>query len=74
MTVTPAIQYGVVPVFIDVTIPQYNWERVAQFIRIIRCFIRLSGHLEIGGVNVYALLTGIIFAVIDLTSSMENFR
>ena len=23
-TVTPAIQYGVVPVFIDVTIPQYN--------------------------------------------------
>ena len=23
-TVTPAIQYGVVPVFVDVTIPQYN--------------------------------------------------
>ena len=23
-TVTPAIQYGVIPVFIDVTIPQYN--------------------------------------------------
>lgn len=28
-TVTPAIQYGVVPVFIDVTIPQYNLD-VAQ--------------------------------------------
>lgn len=28
-TVTPAIQYGVVPVFIDVTIPQYNMD-VAQ--------------------------------------------
>ena len=25
-TVTPAIQYGVVPVFIDVTIPQYNMD------------------------------------------------
>ena len=23
-TVTPAIQYGAVPVFVDVTIPQYN--------------------------------------------------
>ena len=23
-TVTPAIQYGVIPVFIDITIPQYN--------------------------------------------------
>lgn len=23
-TVSPAIQYGVIPVFIDVTIPQYN--------------------------------------------------
>lgn len=28
-TITPAIQYGVVPVFIDVTIPQYNLD-VAQ--------------------------------------------
>ena len=28
-TVTPAIQYGVVPVFIDITIPQYNLD-VAQ--------------------------------------------
>lgn len=28
-TVTPAIQYGVIPVFIDVTIPQYNMD-VAQ--------------------------------------------
>ena len=25
-TVTPAIQYGVIPVFIDVTIPQYNMD------------------------------------------------
>lgn len=25
-TVTPAIQYGVVPVFIDITIPQYNMD------------------------------------------------
>ena len=25
-TVTPAIQYGVVPVFVDVTIPQYNMD------------------------------------------------
>lgn len=23
-TVTPAIQYGAIPVFLDVTIPQYN--------------------------------------------------
>lgn len=23
-TVTPAIQYGAVPVFVDVTVPQYN--------------------------------------------------
>ena len=28
-TVTPAIQYGVVPVFIDVTIPQYNMDVTA---------------------------------------------
>ena len=25
-TVTPAVQYGVIPVFVDVTIPQYNMD------------------------------------------------
>ena len=28
-TVTPAIQYGAVPVFVDVTIPQYNIDAVS---------------------------------------------
>lgn len=63
-TVTPAIQYGAVPVFVDVTVPQYNID-VTQYIEEHNVQTRLlfSGNLikhpcfdQIRGTDAYCIV------------------
>ncbi len=56
-TVTPAIQYGVVPVFIDVTIPQYNMDvslleaALSDKTKVVMAAHTLGNHFDLEGVK-----------------------